>query len=77
MKNVYEVLRQKEQDLETLRRQVDALRCVAPMLVDGPVEVPRPEAGFMQSIAQSISQNIAQNNRWPLKVADSAAAGRT
>jgi hypothetical protein len=76
MKNVYEVLRKKEQDLETVRRQVEALRCVAPMLVDGPVEMPRMEPGFMQTIAQSISQNIAQSNRWPLKVAETAA-GRT
>ncbi|HEX8815970.1 MAG TPA: hypothetical protein VF753_10760 [Terriglobales bacterium] len=72
MKNVYDVLRKKELDLETVRQQVDALRCVAPLLADGPAEAPRPEPVIMQNIAQSVTQN----NRWPLKVAE-AAAGRT
>jgi hypothetical protein len=32
MKNVYEVLRQKEQELVTLQKHVEALRVVAPLL---------------------------------------------
>jgi hypothetical protein len=71
MKNVYEVLRQKERDLDAVRRQVDALKCVAPMLADGPIEMPRLEPVFAQNIAQNIAQSISQNNRWPLKVAES------
>lgn len=34
MKNVYEVLRQKEMELSRLEREVEALRMVAPMLSD-------------------------------------------
>jgi hypothetical protein len=69
MKNVYDVLRKKELDLETVRRQVDALRCAAPLLIDGPLEMPLPESVIMQNIVQSVTQN----NRWPLKVAEAAA----
>jgi hypothetical protein len=41
MKNVYEVLRQKEQELVTLQKHVEALRVVAPLLHE---EVPAPSA---------------------------------
>jgi|HubBroStandDraft_4_1064222.scaffolds.fasta_scaffold22958_3 hypothetical protein len=34
MKNVYEVLRQKEQELAKLEREVEALRVAAPLLTD-------------------------------------------
>ncbi|HVP52016.1 MAG TPA: hypothetical protein VMT05_07905 [Terriglobales bacterium] len=32
MKNIYEVLRQKEADIERLRKELQALRIVAPLL---------------------------------------------
>jgi hypothetical protein len=41
MKNVYEVLRQKEQELVTLQKHVEALRVVAPLLHE---EVPAQTA---------------------------------
>ena len=34
MKDIYQVLRLKEEQIDELRRQVDALRTVAPMLGD-------------------------------------------
>lgn len=55
MRNVYEVLRQKEMDLERVRREVNALRQAVPLLVDG--------ADALKAEAAS-----PQNNRWPLKV---------
>jgi len=45
MKNVYEVLRQKELELTRLEKEVEALRIAAPLLSDEKeplVEVPKP-----------------------------------
>jgi len=45
MKNVYEVLRQKELELARLEKEVEALRVVAPLLSDEKevsVEMPKP-----------------------------------
>jgi hypothetical protein len=45
MKNVYEVLRQKELELARLEKEVEALRLVAPLLSDEskePIETPKP-----------------------------------
>jgi hypothetical protein len=48
MKNVYEVLRQKEMDLTRVRQEVEALRYVAPLLSeqreDQP-QTPEPSLG--------------------------------
>jgi len=57
MRNVHEVLRQKELDLTRVRQEVEALRCVAPMLTE-------PHAN---QIAGSESE-LRQKNRWPLKI---------
>jgi hypothetical protein len=45
MKNVYEVLRQKEMELAKLEREVEALRVAAPLLTDDKevvAETPKP-----------------------------------
>ena len=44
MKNVYEVLRQKEQELARLEKEVEALRVAAPLLSDEgkDLETPKP-----------------------------------
>jgi len=45
MKNIYEVLRQKELELARLEKEVEALRVAAPLLSDekdAVVEVPKP-----------------------------------
>ena len=69
MKNVYEVLREKEMDLARLRTEVDALRFVAPLLSDRssePTEVehiPRPDLAWTPAL---------ERNKWPLKVGDAA-----
>lgn len=41
MKNIYEVLRQKEQEIRRLEKEIEALRTVLPMLVEES-DVPRP-----------------------------------
>jgi len=69
MKNVYEVLREKEMDLARLRTEVDALRFVAPLLSDRssePTEVehiPRPDLAWTPAL---------ERNKWPLQVGDAA-----
>jgi hypothetical protein len=60
MKNIFEVLRNKEMDLVRLRTEVDALRIVAPLLAaveeeDGPV----PDTAWTPALPR---------NKWPLKV---------
>ena len=39
MKNIYEVLKQKQQDIERLKREIEALHVVLPMLDGAPVQV--------------------------------------
>ncbi len=34
MRNIYEVLKEKENDLERVRQEVEALRLVAPLVAD-------------------------------------------
>ncbi len=68
MRNIYEVLREKEMDLARLRTEIDALRFVAPLLAD------RSAEGDDQSLQQPdlAWAPILQRNKWPLKVGDSA-----
>jgi hypothetical protein len=63
MKNIYEVLRNKEMDLVRLRTEVDALRLVAPLLAVA-------EAGDSDPVLQAdVAWTPAlQKNKWPLKV---------
>jgi hypothetical protein len=42
MKNVYEVLRQKELEVSRLKQEIEALRVVAPLLSDGEAKDDRP-----------------------------------
>ena len=57
VKNVYEVLRQKEQQLVTVQKEVDALRIVAPLLEDE-VKTPAP-------ISQQLHQANAKKRDLP------------
>lgn len=63
MKDIYEVLREKEMTLARLRTEVEALRLVAPLLADpkhgpngDPVES-RPDLAWAPTL---------ERNRWPL-----------
>ncbi len=67
MKNIYEVLRNKELDLARLRIEVDALRFVAPLLADKTSAV-----DFVDQPA--VTWPPLQRNKWPLKVGHPAPA---
>jgi len=38
MRDVYQILRKRETDLDRLRHEIDSLRIVAPMLADDEIE---------------------------------------
>lgn len=63
MKNIYEVLREKETVLARLRAEVEALRYVAPLLADrGDDQVAaQPDLAWVPAPGR---------NKWPLKVDD-------
>jgi hypothetical protein len=64
MRNLHEVLRQKEMDLARVRQEVEALRSVAPLLFEG-------DDRFRHELLQS-----EVPNRWPLEVEDASSPGR-
>ncbi len=58
MRDIYEVLREKEDDIERVRREVEALRSVTPLLVDETDARSKPLAGSavrMERGAQTVS----------------------
>jgi hypothetical protein len=65
MKNVYEVLREKEMDLARLRIEIDALRFVAPLLADRSDDQNGQQPDFAWAPA-------LHRNKWPLKLGDPA-----
>src|SRR5713226_4367139 len=68
MKNIYEVLREKEMDLARLRTEVDALRFVAPLLADRGADL-NTDPGHEQSVRQPNQAwaPVLPKNKWPLK----------
>ncbi|MFZ0287344.1 MAG: hypothetical protein WAL32_19115 [Terriglobales bacterium] len=60
MRSLAEVLREKETDLARVRQEVEALRFVAPLLLE-------TDDQFRHSLELSASE-ISAKNRWPLEV---------
>jgi len=72
MKNVYEVLRQKELELARLEKEVEALRVVAPLLSseEGMDEVPKPTLATQTSQQPiRIPQTAVNANPQPARAA--------
>ena len=67
MKNVYEVLRQKELELARLEKEVEALRVVAPLL--------SPEDAKELGI-ESPKPTLAQTTQQPIRIAQQAAVNQ-
>jgi len=44
VRDIYEVLREKEDAIESVRREVKALRLVIPLLADAKTSIPQPKA---------------------------------
>jgi hypothetical protein len=69
MRNIYEVLREKEMDLARLRTEVEALRFVAPLLTDRSGEPTDNPTGRRPDLAWTPT---LERNKWPLKAGDAA-----
>jgi hypothetical protein len=69
MKNIYEVLREKEMELARLRTEVDALRFVVPLLAE---RIAEPGDDDLVHPPDLASTPPLQKNKWPLKVSDPA-----
>jgi hypothetical protein len=74
MKNVYEVLRQKELELARLEKEVEALRVVAPLLSseegkDNTTEVPKPTLTQTTQQPIRIPQTAVNANPQPARAA--------
>ena len=72
MKNVYEVLRQKELEVSRLKKEVEALRAVAPLLSEGEEARNDNKPRFAQAIAATAlpqpdraPESEDRANRWP------------
>jgi hypothetical protein len=59
MRDLHEVLRQKEMDLARVRQEVEALRYVAPLLFEAEDQPGSPDER---------SWSAAPKNRWPLEL---------
>lgn len=57
MKDVYQVLREKELDVTRVRKEVEALRCAIPLLADS--------MNVVAAVPQRPSGHI---NTWPLRI---------
>jgi hypothetical protein len=66
MKNIYEVLREKEMSLARLRTEVKALRFVVPLLAD------RSDEQNMQEAELLLTATVPERNKWPLNVRNPA-----
>jgi len=66
MKNIYEVLREKEMNLARLRTEVDALRLVVPLLTERSDEHSAPGADLAWPAP------VPERNKWPLNVSNPA-----
>lgn len=60
MKDAYAVLQQKEKEILRVRREIEALRSIIPLLSEEPSQSPQ---------AAEVSTSTApQTNKWPLEV---------
>ncbi|MFI5090752.1 MAG: hypothetical protein ACHP7P_11900 [Terriglobales bacterium] len=71
MKNIYDVMRQKELEIERLKKEIEALRVVAPMLED---KEPAREIAASASPAKTYSSTQQSNE--PVIAADTGKAAR-
>jgi hypothetical protein len=70
MKNIYDVMRQKELEIERLKKEIDALRVVAPMLEDK-----EPTREMASSSPAKTYSSVQQGNE-PVIAADTGKGAR-
>ena len=63
MKNIFDVLRQKESDLQQLQKEIEALRLASRILVEeGAEEAPKPIRGAVPASSGNGSEAEAASN---------------
>ncbi len=72
MKNIYDVLRQKELEVERLKKEIEALRIVAPMLMDEKDQ----SAATATATTTTKAYTSSQQNAEPVVVGETAKAAR-
>jgi hypothetical protein len=65
MRDVYEVLRQKELEVSRLQKEVEALRVAAPLLSDGEAEDDRPGPRLQRAINETPQPQDRGEKGWP------------
>ncbi len=70
MKNIYDVMRQKELEIERLKKEIEALRVVAPMLED------KEPAREIASPSPAKTYSATQQSSEPVIAADTGKAAR-
>ncbi|MBZ5704390.1 MAG: hypothetical protein LAN63_03495 [Acidobacteriia bacterium] len=60
MKDAYAVLRQKEKDILRVRREIEVLRFIIPLLSE--------ESGQSPQATEVSASTVPQTNKWPLEV---------
>jgi hypothetical protein len=68
MKNIYDVMRQKELELERLKKEIEALRLVAPMLED--------QEAVREIASPTKTYSSAQQNSEPIMAVETGKAAR-
>ena len=71
MKNIYDVMRQKELEIERLKKEIEALRVVAPML-----EEKEPAREIAASASPAKTYSSTQQSNEPVIAADTGKAAR-
>ena len=65
MKNVYEVLRQKELEVSRLQKEVEALRVAGPLLSDDEAEDDRPGPRLQRAANETPQPQDRGEKGWP------------
>jgi hypothetical protein len=71
MKNIYDVMRQKELEIDRLKKEIEALRVVAPMLEDK-----EPAREIATSASPVKTYSATQQSNEPAIAADTGKAAR-
>ncbi len=71
MKNIYDVMRQKELEIERLKKEIEALRVVAPML-----EEKEPAREIAASASPAKTYSSTQQSNEPVLGTDTGKAAR-
>ena len=65
MTNLYQVLRQKEMDIDRLRKEIEALQLVIPLLIEDTQPVSAPSRSVVQHGVPQSGRNGNGGAQWP------------